>query len=216
MKSLKLLIPLFFLTSLCVFPVVWGNWTDGAYTSGSSGNDGKRSSSPSIKVLVIQGAGHFLKSHSDYQLFLNRVELAELAGADFSELRDILNSTISSMESTNITYFELKNLAAATPYNQEVIEKLKTFDYHGFQEGKGFNTGIFLEVKSVLSKGNVTGAYESMFSKTAGLLERLNNIKKDIDNNIIPDIYGLWELNQKYSDALFFGQYTAMILKETI
>jgi hypothetical protein len=90
------------------------------------------------------------------------------------------------------------------------------FDYDGFLEEKGLNPAVFSSVKGFLIKGDIAGAYESTFSDTADLLERLNNIKHDIDNNTIPDISILWELNQKYSDALFFGQYISMIFKEIL
>ncbi|NIM11172.1 MAG: hypothetical protein GTO45_04210, partial [Candidatus Aminicenantes bacterium] len=190
------------------------NYSDISYDGDGSSEDGKRSSTPTIKILVIQGAGCFLKSHSDFQLFLNKIELAELNGADFIELQDILNAAINSMECANTTYFNLKNLAADTPYNQEVIEQLRTFDYDGFLEGKGLNAAVFSRVKGFLIKRDVTGAYESMFLDTVDLLDRLNQIKQDIDNNKIPDISKLWELNQEYSDTLFFGQYTAAIFFE--
>jgi hypothetical protein len=217
MKKLSIFLILVLSISIGVFGVITGNWSETAYNeTNNTGNDGKRSSTPTIKILVIQGAGYFLKSHADFQIFLNKIELAELNGADFIELQDILNTAVNSMGNTKSKYFVLKNLAAVTPYNQAVIEKLMAFDYCGFLEGKGLNFDVFFRVKGFLIKGDVTGAYESMFSDTVDLLDRLNQIKQDIDSNTIPDISKLWELNQKYSDALFFGQYISMIFKEIL
>jgi hypothetical protein len=214
MKQTKIFIILFLMTSVFIFPVIWANYSDISYDGDGSSEDGKRSSAPTIKILVIQGAGYFLKSHADFQLFLNKIELAELHGADFIELQDILNAAVNSMESAKSNYFALKNLAAVTPYNQAVIEKLRAFDYDGFLKEKGLNAAVFSRVKGFLIKGDVTGAYESVFLDTVELMDRLENIKKDIDKNKIPDISRLWELNQKYSDTMFFGQYIAAIFFE--
>ncbi|NIM11171.1 MAG: hypothetical protein GTO45_04205 [Candidatus Aminicenantes bacterium] len=213
MKKLSLFVILILLASLSCYGVIWMNYSECAYT-GQCEEEGRESSGGWINQLIIEGAGYFLQSHSDFQLFLNRIELSELYGTNFKELRIILYMAGFNMNAAKGTYFELKAVSGAIPYNPIVIDKLRTFDYERFLEEKGLNSAVFSRVKGFLIKGDVTGAYESVFSDTVDLLDRLENIKKDIDKDTIPDISKLWELNQKYSDALFFGQYISMIFKE--
>jgi hypothetical protein len=92
------------------------------------------------------------------------------------------------MESARAIFRELKNLAANTPYNQEVIEKLKSFDYPGFMESKNLNQQVFKQVETLLSQGNVTGVYEQIFLDTGVILEALYRVKQEIDQNLFPGI----------------------------
>jgi len=209
MKMLNLLIILILCVSTGLFGVVYGNDTDTAY--GGNGESGEKSSNIQIKTLVIVGAGYFLKSHSDFQLFLNKIELSELAGTNYKEFQDILNVAISNMENARDTYFYLKNLADATPYNQVVIDQLNNFNYKVFQEEQNLNREIFAPVSSLLSRGNVTAVYEVLFSNAGEILEDLYTVKQTIDKDIFPELSNVWELNQKYSRAQLFGQYTTMV-----
>lgn len=220
MKPLKLLTVCFFLIPMYLFPVVWGNGSNGAYNGGDSAGDYDGKSAPSaapiLEVLIIEGAGYFLDSHADFQRFLNKYEMAELNGADFQEWQAVLDVAISRMKAANDTYYSLKIVAEGTPYNQAVIEMLKEFDYPGFSLGKGLNAGVFLSMNEFLRRGDVTGTYNKIHLETAGILERLADIKKNIEQGVYPDISKLWVLNQKYSDTLFFGQYMAMVFREVL
>ena len=212
MKKLILFTIVILFASIGLFGTISFNYSPIAYDGEDSSN--KAISNNQIDTLVVLGAGHFLKSHSDFLLFLSKVEIAELSGANFEELLDILISVISSMENAKTTYYDLKNLAALTPYNQAVLDKLKNFDYDSFLEEKGnLNSFVFKKVKGFLSSGDVTGAYAEMSSYLDDLLKILQTLRQGIAKNIFPEISGLWELNQKYSNALFFGQYVAIIFK---
>lgn len=214
MKKLRFFIAVTLFVSIGLFGVVSGNGSELGYNGNGDGDENQRSANTNIKTLVIMGAGHFLKSHSDFQLFLNKIELSELTGANYDEWQDILNRAISGMESARATYLGLKNLAANTPYNPEVIEKLKGFDYPGFMEKNNLNPQVFKQVETLLSQGNVTGVYEKIFLDTGDILEALYRVKQEIDQNLFPTIHNLWNLNQLYSDSLFLGQYTAVVFKE--
>lgn len=220
MKHFTLFIVIMFLVSGVLFGTVWANWLECAYgecSDDSTGNSlGTIQSGGQIGTHVIIGAGNFLKSHSDFQLFLNKYELSELNGVCFEELQSILNNCISSMESTVVTYYDLKNIASVTPYDQSVIDNLKDFDYDGFLQGRNLNPAVFQEVRGFLSQGDVTGAICDIYSKTLDLLDLLYRIKGDIDKNTLPGISNLWELNQEYSNALLYGQYIAWIFKSII
>ena len=85
---------------------------------------------------------------------MQKIELAELSGVNYDELRGILNEAISGIESARTTYYDLKNLAAITPYNQSRIDALKSFDYTGFIETHRLNKEIFSKLEALLSSGN--------------------------------------------------------------
>lgn len=200
---------------------VWCNWLDCTYMGNCQNNSGSSSissvqSGGYMETLVIIGAGHFLKSNADFQLFLNKYELSGLQGVCFEELQAILDNCIFSMESTRITYYDLKTIAYLTPYDPSVIENLKEFDYEGFLQGRNLNPAVFREVRGFLNHGNVNGAINAIYLKTLKILPLLYSIKIDIDKKSLPEISKLWELNQEYSNALLFGQYLAWIFKSIL
>lgn len=167
-----------------------------------------------IKFYIIQGAGYFLKSDSNFQLFLNIIELADINGLNYDDLKKVLNNTIYSMEFAKTSYSDLINVAEKTPYNQVIIDKLKFFDYDSFQKNKGLICDIIQKIKSFLINGNITGAYKEVYSYTVESLIYLNEIKEEIDNKLSPDVSLLWLLNQKYSECKLFGQYISQIFFE--
>lgn len=213
---IAIIISLVFMANLG-YGVVSGNGSERGY--GGGGGDGSKSGgkntdeNPVIRNLLILGAGHFLKSHSDFQMFLNKIEFAELNGASFEELRNILIGAINSMESSKYIYFNLKTVAFATPYNQAVIDLLKGFGYDAFTYGKDLNLQVFEKLKEFLVNGDITGTYVKIHADTLEILELLYEVKQSVDSEIFPDIKDLWTLNQKYSNSLFFGQYLSMIFE---
>ena len=210
MKRLILIFVLSLFVSMSLFGVVFGNHSDSSY-DGDEVIEKLSNKQSQLKTMIILGAGHFLNSSAGFQQLLQRVEMDELTGSNYDDLRLILNNVIASLESAKATYYELKTLAAGLPYNQIVIDSLKSFDYTGFKTNNGLNNVIFSRVELLLSGGNVTGVYEEIFSKTAELLELLYAVKKSVDNDIFPGITLLWKINQGYFDTLLFGQYVAMI-----
>lgn len=169
-----------------------------------------------INYLVVKGASFFLESHSDFQLFLNKVELSEINGVNYDELNGIIDDAIAKMDSAQYTYYVLKVVAAETPYNQSVIERLKSFDYDEFFYGRDLNPVVFNKVKEYLYNGDITGAYCEMLSNKSLLLEKLLFVKSFVAKGSIPPISELWSLNQLYSNSLLFGQYIAMIFSSVI
>ncbi len=214
-------ITILFLFTLSVHPAIVFNETGEGYEDDGYAVDGGNAADRSygvsqIETLIILSAGQFIKSHSTFQRFLEKVELSELYGANFNEFRSVLNDAIASMESATANYYELLRVASLTPYNPYVIELLKDFDYDDFQEGKNFNSGIYREVKSFLEKGDITGTYRNMFHKTLSLLCALYAVKYCTDENNFPKIKDLWEVSQMYSDSHFFGQYCTQVFCEVL
>ncbi len=210
LKQFMVLIFLISITSIYVYGIISGNDSCRAYRSSCGG--GKEAAT--IKQYIIEGAGYYFKSHSYFQKLLNMVELSELNGFDYKEAKIIINEAVGNIESANETYLNLKNLADATPYDQDVIDLLKSFDYAGFQEKEELIHEIFQRVKGLLSNGEVTGVYIELHSNTSDILEGLNSVKNQIEERIFPDISLLWKLHQKYPKSLLFGQYVSMVFKE--
>lgn len=204
-------ITLIILLSMGLSGVIILNGTDSTYNSSGSGD--KYNSNYPIKSLIIVGASHFLESSSNFQAFLREIELADISGPDYEKMKRILNASAVSIQVASSTYAELKSLSETIPYNQEIIDKLKSFDYESFKEGKKLNPQIFQIVKKYLSQGYVSELYGEMLSNTLEISEDLKNIKNAIDKNNYPDIWLVWGVYQKYTDSQLFGMYVSMIFK---
>jgi hypothetical protein len=202
-----------------LFGIMFGNDTNGAYGSGTSG-DGTGNSviasaseiaNEEIRTLVIKGAAYHLTSHSKIQEFFKYIELSEIYGSNYEKFQVTLSAAIESMEKARAIYKALINAAEATPYNKYVIDKLKSFDYAAFIEDNRLNPVIFNEVKSYLSNGDVTGIYKKFYDNTFRILDKLYGIKQQVDGNIFPEKTGLWEVNNLYFDNQLFGQYATQV-----
>lgn len=204
----KVLLAVFvlFLVQVNAFALIYGNESQKGF-----GNPGGKSSVPTIKTYVLQGAGYFLDSYSDILQLLNKIELAELNGIDYIELQKIAARAGDNIRGQMETYLNLTQLADAAPYDQAVIDLLTGFDYAAFQQEKGLNSIIFADVQSYLSKGDIRGVYHRFLAVAAVLQAQLNIIKTDIDANRFPQSADLWNLDQNAAQSLLFGQYTAEV-----
>ncbi|MCU0289773.1 MAG: hypothetical protein MUF15_25690 [Acidobacteria bacterium] len=164
-----------------------------------------------IESYIIEGAGYFLNSNTDFLLFLTKIERSELNGIDYNELRATLNRVIENMEKAKSLYTSLVQTAANTPSKQSFIEGLKIFDYVGYQNQSALNSIIFQDTVSFLKNGDITGLFAKILGRTAEILDRLYIAKKDIDAEIFPSISNIWRLNQCYNETVLFGQYAAEI-----
>ena len=159
----------------------------------------------------MEAAGNFLQSHSAFLLFLTRIELSELNGLDYSELRQIIGNTIGYMENARANYTDLVERADNATYDQGITKTLMNFDYQSFSEQKSLNKQIFSEVKSYLDSGDTRGIYYKILSDTQLILAQLTVIKSAVDSRMFPAMSDLWRVNQIYAETLLFGQYTAEI-----
>jgi hypothetical protein len=188
-----------------------GNESDGAYLPPPPPKGVSSIRSIALRQLIADGGSHFFKSAGYINQFFSLVESSEVNGPDYKGLQKSLNTAIFYLEQAGTTYLQLKNQAAITPYNQEVISRLLNFDYDSFQQENGLLPVIFEKVKGFLAVGNVTGIYNEFYSYTGYILDLLYLLKKDIDSEIFPDISIAWNVNQKYSEFKFFGQYVAQV-----
>lgn len=147
-------------------------------------------------------------------LFLNKIELSDLEGTDFTELQSIIEKAVVDMQNANAKYSELIALADSTSYNQEVLNRLTAFDHAAFKNSKGLNSVIYDDVKVYLQIGDVRGIYHKLYLDTQQILDQLNVIKSAVDAGTLPDMPDVWQANRAYANTFLFGQYTAEIFFE--
>jgi len=192
------------------YAIFYGNRSCEAYNSCDT-EEINRSGTPGMGILLVQGGGYFLMSHSEMSKFLNKIEMAELQGTDYIELKTILDSAIENMENASGIYKSIIYIAKVTPYNQDVLTRLKLFAYNEYREKNSLNGEIFDEVKKYLAEGDVTGAYTQMKAEMDGILTELYALKSDIDEGVIPKTPMLWRVIQKYNCSFLFGMYIAQV-----
>ena len=157
--KLKAIIGTFILMIFCmnIFPRILLNGSGNGYTSGDY--DSGIKNTLSIETYVIQGAGYFLEANSCIQSILNRVELQDFNGIDYNELDRLVNRALQNITIAGKEYTKLIQLAEVTPYNQEFIFQLKSFDYRSFMAETGLNSVVFSKLRAYLEKGDITGTF---------------------------------------------------------
>lgn len=185
------------------------SYDDPGEQSSSSTATVKATATSRMAANIIVGGSHFLNSHSYTLLLLSKIEMSDLNGVNYNDLQATLNNAIKHMEGAKEAYTTLFQIAEVTPYNQNVINRLISFDYIGFQEKRGLNSIIFKDVEEYLSNGDVTGLLGEVLSSTGTILEMLYQVKNTIDTDQLPENSTLWRINQKYFEVLLFGQYAA-------
>jgi hypothetical protein len=213
--KLILMIIVYCFSTLISFALIEANWRECANAFVGC-NSQSQSLTPILKTYVIESAGYFLNSHSDYQAFLNRVEMSEINGIDYNTLREILYSAIENIEKAKAAYSNLKTASEKIPYNQAIIDKLMKFDYDGFQVQYELIEPIFTKVKIFLSKGDIAGFDLTMLANMDMILSKLYIIKSTVDKDQLPEISRLWRANQAYTEAQLFGQYMSEIFKDIL
>lgn len=193
------------------YPMVIGNWSDCVVQPGCDGTERVSGTGINLSVYVVQSAGHFLNSYSLWNTFLNRVEMSELNGLDYRELRENLYRAIEEMEKANALYLDISAVAGKTAYVQPVVDCLIAFDYKTFQKEMNLNAVIFSQVQEFLANGNIRGVYNTMLLNTSIILEQLYEVKEYVDTDTFPKIQGLWQINQEYAEFGLFGQYISQV-----
>lgn len=214
-KTLLILVLVMAVFTGQIFAFAYANHGCRAYNN--CGDEGTTAGIASIMTLSIgqlsdQGAGYFLLSHSDFSLFLNKVEMSELNGLNYQELQVLLDSAIANMEGASYAFSTLIQLALEKPYNPVVLNQLKHFNYQGYMTDNGLNSVIFSSVKACLAKGDVTGAYIKLKADMDDIIQQLYIVKAGVDLNIFPDISQLWRVSQSFSDSKMFGQYMSEVM----
>jgi len=166
---------------------------------------------PVLSQLIIDGAGYFLQSNSDYQSFLKKVELSPTYGTNYVEIQNIIDKTIENLELARSIYYEIWQLSMEMEYDPSVLEKLYQFDYPGYQEKNDLFEVIFQKVSTFLKSGDVRGTYKKFYDDAGIILKGLKGIRESVDSNTIPKVSDCWRINQKYFSLELFGQYVAEV-----
>jgi hypothetical protein len=164
-----------------------------------------------IRGYIIEAAGYFLESHADFLLFLSRIELADLNGADYPELQLLINNTIAHMTDAKTKYTLLTQIADAAPYDQTFIHRLLNVDHPFLQQSKNLDNVGFNRVETCLITGDIRGAFHKTLADTQQLLDMLTPIKSAVDAETLPETEDLWRLNQSFSETQLTGQYAAEV-----
>jgi len=217
------LISILFLIPINIFCAVWWNGLPAVYipptnpappTSTGEDPDTKYTTpAPTMDELTIRGASYFLKSTSDYSLFLQKYELNS---SDIDGLKTLLNESIINLEKTIAVFSSIDELASKTHYNPAVLYRLSIFDYDGFRKEKGLYLDVFKKVSCFLKSGNITGAFETIHAKSSLLLNRLVAVQQELNNGLVPEVWILWEISQDYTYLTLFGQYASMVFKDAL
>jgi len=188
--------------------------TDPSCNTGSSNSTTPRltlSVTPTIGGLIAEGGSTLLQSISDFNRFTSLYERSEIDGVDFKLMQAALSDAIANMEKAKAAYRSLKDLAAVTPYNWTIIDRLMGFDYYAFGRERGLIGSIFQKVEQYLTIGDVRGVFREFYIESGRLLELLYSLKRDADAFILPGLSTVWRLNQKVSEFKLFGQYVAEV-----
>ncbi len=167
-----------------------------------------------IESYIEEGGGYFLNAFSTLLSMSNRVEMTNLAGIDRGELQQIVNQSLENITRAKYTYSLLIRAAEETPYNPDVLLKLKNFDYRGFMTRHSLNSVIFKEVEAYLQKGDITGIFKRVNNGFLSIEKLLLSIKTKTDLKRVPELSDIWKINEEASDTLIFGQYVARIFSE--
>lgn len=193
-----------------LYSVINCNGAGGVYDCGEESGD-SRTHSISIEYYIVEGGGYYLKANSAIQKLLQMVEWQEMHGIDYNELQHALDKAIRNMHYAIFTYQQLIYIAEATPYNEEVLQKLAEFDYPAFMEENRLNPYIFRDVEGYLKYGDITGIFRRNYLSFIEMVSRLYLIDAGISQTSLPGIDVFRELNEIAANVSIFGSYTARV-----
>lgn len=210
-KMIILAVSIFILFNFNAFSYVVLNGSETGYTGGTSGGSGI--SNISIEWLIVEGSGYFLKAKADIQHFLNRIEWQDITYINYIWLNKVINNALNNMILARSAFEELIRVAENTPYNLEVIERLKEFDYDSFMKEYTLNPYVFNIIKEFLIKGDITETYKYTNAKLKEIEFLIQKIQAEINASRLPEISMCWRLNELCAETSLFGSYIARIFK---
>jgi len=206
---LKVLIVTFLVVfNMNVFGYIYHNGSSSGYTNDE---DNPERDAGTIEVYIIDGADYYFSAHSDIISMLKMYELQDRNGIDYEMFNRALDSAVANMENAAATYENLIRTVEVTPYNEEVIDRLLSFDYYTFMKENGLNRVIGEKVESYLKKGDITGIYKETYSTFLYILKLLNVLKEEISPGKPPELSIMWELNDVCSKSSLFGSYVSRV-----
>ena len=195
------------------YPYVYSNGSGRGYEG--VGNSAIAIENP-IETYVIQGAGYFLNTGTAVYQMLAMVEMQDSQGLDLIALDKATDSAITNIGKAIETYELLIKTAEATPYNDEVQAKLKSFNYEAFAKEYSLNGASFADATMFLRRGDITGLYKSTHTRLKEIAGLLHSLKNDLSNRQIPLIDSFRRLNDAFAETSLLGSYTAQVFSAII
>ena len=210
-KGIILAVSIFILFNINAFSYVEINGSGTGYNGGTS--DGSGISNISIEMLIVEGSGYFLKAKADIQYFLNRIEWQDTLYINYIGLNQVITNASTNLIQARSSFEELIRAAEVTPYNLNVIDKLKCFDYETFCNQHKLNPYIFGIVKEYLVNGDITGTYKYTNEKLKEIELLIKKIQAELNASRLPEISMCWRLNELCAETSLSGSYIARIFK---
>ena len=201
---------IFALCSTQIYPRIWCNTTDGGFT------DDEVLAGFSMKTHIVEAAAHFLNAYGHTMLLLNKIELSELYGLNFTEAQQLTNIAIEEMNYAIAEFSSLRELAAKTPYNDNVLDLVAAYDFAQFESRKKANASILGNLKDLLVQKKLREYYDQIQTNLYEIVGHLNLLKSHLDGNIYPDFEAVHNLNQVLAETMISGEYAAEIFHEVI
>ncbi len=195
------------------FTYILQNGSGKGYDGDGRGGDNATNSSI-IDAYIEEGGGYFLKAHSDFLLFLNKFEMQNLNGIDYSDWQQLLESALNNIKNAKEIYSSLIEVANATPYNQSVISDLKGFNYISYMIENSLYPAIFKDVEDYLKAGDIRGVHTKIYSGVVEIEALLNSIIGETSLSRLPKLEAIWRLNEKFFEVHLFGEYVARIFSQ--
>jgi hypothetical protein len=184
----------------------------------SSGNQARAASLDSenndLSGLIVKGASHFIQAgHAIFSL-LNEAEMSGIGGFSFLKAPKAAESAAEHLEIARTTYIQTLSIIKEMNFDQELVCRLKEFDYQGFAALKKLHPDVMERVASLMSQGNIMTVYEKAPRDIEGILNTLSPIANTIQQGIVPKIEDIRTLYLQYSDNMLFGFYVSMVFSE--
>ena len=190
-----------------LFAYISCNGSGSGYNDPNTGSD-LTENTASIDSLITESASYYLQGTGDIQTLLNLVELQDVKGIDYLEMRRLVDSALQNISNARLTYEKLVSKAEATPYNPVVIEILKAFDYDSFMLENRLNETIFKKAAGYLSNVDITGAFKHVLAAVRYMEFLLTAVKTEMDFNRLEKY---WQLNELCAETTLFGGFIARV-----
>lgn len=205
------------LLGMPIYGVVSGNWgcgpliPDGCQNSANTSGLSSVKSGYTIGQLIAEGTYYYTSANSKYQEFLSKIEISELRGYNFSELKNIVDIALKNMYMAERFYREVFDIASQCECDEKYLQKLREFDYDAFQQKNNLIPSVLEKTRDYLSIGNIKGVFEVMSVESLNIYNLLTAIKSQIDIEKVPEYHLMWDCNQRFFVTHLFGQYVSMI-----
>lgn len=164
-----------------------------------------------IEDSVVEGAYHYLLAKSHIALLLAQYEKSAKPDFNYSTALGHADKAAEELDASLKHFKSAIEMGKQAGYDQQNIEKFKTFNYDEFKENEAENQAFseteIVQVKAYFAGGNILGAYQRNIDNITSVNVTLGLIRKDLAEGKMPRIKTIWKLLQQDSIATLFGNY---------